>query len=150
MHKIAIILAATLTLVGASVCITGAASSDAGKIAASDDMKPLCEDFIRELSNGNKDAFDLIWKRMTRPEEAKHAIDAQRQAADIRYAGEKLGKYLGCELVQEKHSGNSLRKYIYAAKYEKDVLQWTVVLYRPQDEWKIVSFRWTPPGDSLS
>jgi hypothetical protein len=151
MHKTGIILFAIAVFVGPSICLTGSASSDAGKSIVADDLKPVCENFIRQISHGDKDAFNLIWKNMVTPPEASagRETEAQRQAEELRFAEGRYGKYLGCELVQEKNSGNSLRKYVYLAKYEKNVLQWTVILYRPHGEWKILSFLWTAPGDSL-
>lgn len=149
MRKIGIIFAVAFSLAGAGVCLTSTASVDVKKNGVgSNDLKPVCENFIGQLSRGDKDAFNLLWKNMAAPEEARSAIDAQRQAAELRYAEEKLGKYLGCELVQEKTSGTSLRKYIYLGKYEKHAIQWTVILYRPNDEWKILSFVWTRLDDS--
>ena len=54
--------------------------------------------------------------------------------------------------MEEKKISNTLCRYTFLAKYEKNVICWWFTLYRPHDEWKFLYFHWIDnPGavDSL-
>jgi len=147
MHKIGIALAGAAFLVGLSICLAGAGRSDARANAAPDSLKQLCENIVNQASRGEKKGFDLLTENMayratsTLDKELWNA-NAQRQIAELFDFQGKCGAFLACELVEEKDLAASLRRYVFLAKYEQNVMRWTFLFYRPHDEWKILGARY--------
>lgn len=48
-----------------------------------------------------------------------------------------LGEYHGHEIIREYRAGYSYRKYSYSLKYERQPLKIDIVLYKPNDRWKV-------------
>jgi hypothetical protein len=102
---------------------------------------------VSQVSRGKKKGYELlvvsmIWK-------PKSAFD--KDILEVRTQGEvqqalallaENGPFLGCELAEEEDIGNSLRKCVYIAKFERTATRWTFILYRPHDEWKIFNARY--------
>jgi hypothetical protein len=147
MNKIGIALAGIALLVGVSICLTGAAHSDAGADAAPDKLRQLCENILNQSSRGEKKGFDLVAENMAY--RATSILDkeiwnasAHRQIGEMLDFQGKYGAFLGCELAEEKNFTSTLRRYVYLAKYEQNVMCWTFTFYRPHDEWKILGVRY--------
>jgi hypothetical protein len=146
MKKTGIVLAAAAVLIGVSICLIGVAHSDTNTNVASDSLKRLCESIVSQAGRGEKKGFDLFRENMAfRPTTAldKELYDsaARRQMAEMLDFQEKCGSFLGCELAEEKNLTSTLRRYVYLTKYERSVMRWTFVFYRPHEEWKILSLR---------
>jgi hypothetical protein len=142
MNKIGIAIAGVVVLVGVSFCLSGVAHSDAG--AAPDPLKQLCESIIDQAARGEKKGFDLFQENMAnRPtttfDKELWNASARRQLGEMGEFQEKFGPFLGCEQMEEKNLTSTLRRYVYLAKYERNVVRWTFVFYRPHDEWKILA-----------
>jgi len=48
-----------------------------------------------------------------------------------------LGNYYGAEIVSKYYAGESYAKYIYSLKYERQPVKLVLVLYKPNQEWKV-------------
>jgi hypothetical protein len=146
MKKIGVVLVAIAALVGVSICLAGVAHSHADTNVAPDSLKQLCESIVSQSSRGEKKGFDLFLENMAcRPtsplDKELFNAAARRQMAEMLDFQEKCGAFLGCELAEEKDLTGTLRRCIYVAKYERNVMRWTFIFYRPHDDWKILSVR---------
>ena len=57
-------------------------------------------------------------------------------------SGEKNGKSLGYEFIDSKKSGDSLLRFRYIEKNEKNVLLWVFYFYKVKEGWILDSFNW--------
>ncbi len=48
---------------------------------------------------------------------------------------QRFGKSLGYDFVEEEQLGKSLVQYVYLQKFEKHVMVWRFIFYKPNDEW---------------
>lgn len=48
-----------------------------------------------------------------------------------------LGNYHGYEIIDVYQAGDSYRKYVYSLKYERQPVKFIVVLYKPDQKWKV-------------
>lgn len=48
-----------------------------------------------------------------------------------------LGNYYGYEIINIYEAGESYRKYNYSLKFKRQPVKFTVVLYCPEDKWKV-------------
>ena len=80
-------------------------------------------------------------------------IEGSRIASTIHLqlieAKHKFGEPLGWELVRENRVNETLRRYVYAFKYDSGVLCWEFVFYRPRDAWKLYTWSYGEKLDSL-
>lgn len=117
------------------------AQSDTESQKPTDDLKQLCDKIVDRISQGDTKGFSLYWQNMSCPPPAgvDRELDAARQLRELSALQKQWGKYLGCELIQEKDAGQSLGRYVFLGKYERGVTVWTFLVYRSQDDWKILS-----------
>ena len=146
MNKIAIALSGIVVLVGVSFCLSSGTHSDSVAKAPPDGIERVCETIVDHACRGEKDALDLINENtISRPTSTsqKELQEAtwRNQKAGFADLQEKFGPYLGCELAEQKDISGSVRERVYVAKYQRNVMRWTFVLYRPRDKWKILSNR---------
>lgn len=139
MYRIMIALA----VVGACLAAQARAQNDAAPPPG--DLKQVCQDGLTQASRGDAKGFALLWQHAIAPPATADELDAQarNQTQQLLAIQEQEGAFLGCELASEKQTGNTLRRYVYLAKYEKNVICWSFILYRPHDPWKILSYNYT-------
>ena len=143
MNKTAMALISVIVLLGLSLGLSGAANSKVSTSPAPDAPKKLCERIVDQTSHGKRKGLDLITENMAysptsalgKELQEAHTRQQVGMALDVQ---EKYGSYLGCELADERNLSGSLRKYVYMAKFERGVMRWTFICYRPHDTWKIL------------
>jgi hypothetical protein len=118
--------------------------------ASADDLKKTCEETVKKISRGESQGFYALLQETFRPlpdEKLEEVFRAHSRY--LRSFGEEWGGFLDLEPVEETKVGNSLRRCVYVAKYEKSVIRWEFVLYRPREEWRLLSWNWSENLDSL-
>ena len=58
-----------------------------------------------------------------------------------------LGDYAGHELITTKSVGDRLTLYTFMVRYDRQPLRFSLLFYKPSDEWRLLNFRY---DDSLS
>lgn len=48
-----------------------------------------------------------------------------------------LGNYYGAEIASKYYAGESYAKYIYTLRYERQPVKLVIVLYKPNQKWKV-------------
>lgn len=147
MSRIGVAAAAIVVLAGLSLCLNTITRSDAAAKTSPEPIEQLCETIVTHACRGEKDASDLILKSvLSRPTSAWEGeqFDARghNQMTQLADAVKQVGAYLGCELIEQKTVGNSVRVCVFVAKFERNTQRWTFVLYRPHDEWKILGVKY--------
>ena len=109
---------------------------------ATDDTKKLCEEILNFAGQKEYDkCFSAIREQVVNPmpdDEFKEWSKAQ--SLSLEGFNTKYGAVIGNELVAEKKFNEILRKYVYIAKYDKTIICWSFIFYRPHDKWKILAF----------
>lgn len=59
------------------------------------------------------------------------------------------GKVLGFEFLDEEKKGSALLRVRYVVKYEKDGLIWSIMFYRPKEQWVVSAFKFLPSMSCL-
>ena len=64
-------------------------------------------------------------------------FDVQMGQMDLQIPAiaQRFGKSLGYDFVEEEQLGESLVQYVYLQKFEKHVMVWRFIFYKPTNEW---------------
>ncbi len=64
-------------------------------------------------------------------------FDVQMGQMDLQVSAiaQRFGKSLGYDFVEEEQLGESLVQYVYLQKFEKHILVWRFIFYKPNQEW---------------
>ena len=52
-----------------------------------------------------------------------------------------IGNYNGYELISEKSMGENLKLASFMAKYDRQPIRWTFILYKPKDTWQVQNLK---------
>jgi hypothetical protein len=135
----------TVALAILGVFLAGGLSAAEKQAAPADDLKQVCKDGVTQASRLDVKGFALLWQNTASAPASAEEQDTQAhgQIQQLQVFQEQFGAFLSCELAEEKKATDSLRRYIYLVKYEKNVICWSFILYKAQDQWKILYFNWT-------
>jgi hypothetical protein len=149
MNKIGIVLAGIVVLVGVSLCLSSVTHSRAAAKESPDSLHQRCESLITRSARGDKDVLIFVNQNFASPPTSAWQKELQEaasrnQAAQLVDFQKEYGSFLGCELSEQKDLSGSVRLCVYMARYEKNVIRWTFVCYRPHGEWKFLAVRFKP------
>lgn len=114
----------------------------AGEIGFSnqEQTKDFCDRFLTLMVEEDiEKAFNIV------EEQWPFAIaEIQRlESSTIKQLDSVKGRYgniLGYELVKEEKIKDTFVKYTYVMKYEKHIIRWKFIFYKPDDSWILNSF----------
>jgi hypothetical protein len=149
MNKIGIALAGVVALVGVTMCLSIVTQLDAAAKEAPDTLHQMCASLITHSARGDKDVLIFVNQSFASPptsawQKELQEVASRNQAAQLVDFQKEYGAFLGCELSEQKDLSGSVRLCVYMARYEKNVIRWTFVCYRPHGEWKFLAARFKP------
>jgi hypothetical protein len=151
MNKIGIALAAVVFLVGVSFCLSSVTHSEpaAKEKDSPDSLHQMCESLITRTVRGDIDVLAFLnhnstWQPSSAWQKELQEATSRNQAAQLVDFQKEYGAFLGCELSEQKDLSGSVRLCTYMARYERNVIRWTSVCYRPHSEWKFLAVRFKP------
>ncbi|MEN6450745.1 MAG: hypothetical protein ABFC96_09655 [Thermoguttaceae bacterium] len=144
MFRRVVVISGIAAAIVAMVCLSTSARSDnaaSDNSAPFDEMKKTCEEIVTLFSRGDPKVYELLNEHMASPppSDVDQAAKNVLQLKSLLALQDRFGAYLGCEVAKEKHANQMLCEYDFVAKYEKNVVVWTCMLYRPHDKWKILA-----------
>lgn len=95
----------------------------------------LMEGFFAIFNEDVNKAVDYLFATNQMIDPSQPGIKSIKERLEL--SRKLLGNYFGYELVDIYVAGDSYRKYIYSLKYERQPVRLIVVLYRPENSWKI-------------
>ncbi len=105
--------------------------------------KDLSTKIMAKVSKGDLSAAFKMMKPYTFIGPAEiDAIIIQSKASREK-AGQKNGKPIGYEFIDSKKVGDSLLRFRYVEKNEKNILFWEFYFYKANEGWVLDSFNWT-------
>jgi hypothetical protein len=109
----------------------------AGETPSSPQPTAVVESFLQRVGKGEVDAaIDALPKGglLTSQPEKVDAIRRQTKLAIGAYGG-----YLGIERIRETQYSPSMVRLMYLMKLEEHFLVWSLVFYRPKDQWQLAA-----------
>lgn len=114
----------------------------AGEIGFSnqEETKDFCNRFLTFMVEEDVEkAFDVVedeWPfSITEIQNLESSTMKQLDSVKGRY-----GNILGYELIKEELTKDTFLKYTYVMKYEKHIIRWKFIFYKPEDIWVLNSF----------
>jgi hypothetical protein len=121
--------------VGAAVGQPQGRRLDPKQIATRDQTKEFSQEFLRILVTGRPyDAFAMM--KATVPD-LEAELEMTRQSTEQRFEAVRpsFGKPIGWELIQTRTLGESLVRYDYIVKFEKNAMHCRLQYYKPRQVW---------------
>lgn len=122
-----------LTLISLIICSLNA--------FAQDDPKKMTDEFFKLYKEKNSDAaLDYLFGTN------KWMSDSKQQVNDLKTklsrTIELLGEYNGYDLIIKTSISNHLHLYTFIVKYDRQPLRFSILLYRPKDNWRLQNFKY--------
>ena len=110
--------------------------------ATNADCKKMCEEvmgLVTEEKFGG--VFDKVEPYWLFPEEELTNMRALtiKQMEKVKT---RFGEVVGYVLVKEETIGDTVIRYSYIQKYERHMIRWAFVFYKPTDEWLLNAMTW--------
>lgn len=110
-------------------------SLSALNLQAQADAHELLDNFFIKFERNIDEAIDYLFSTNELIDKRQPGISAIKERFDM--SRKLLGEYYGHELISELRAGESYRKYSFSLKYERQPLKIEIVLYKPNDSWKV-------------
>ncbi len=110
------------------------AAEDIG-FAQRSQTKDFCDSFLNLMVEEDiEQAFDMVEKEWPFSISEIQSLESStiKQLDSIKG---RFGKILGYELIKEDKIKESFIKYTYVMKYEKHIIRWKFIFYKPEDKW---------------
>lgn len=95
----------------------------------------LMEGFFTIFDEDANQAVDYLFETNPLIDGDQEGIKAIKERLEL--SRKLLGNYYGEEIVSKYYAGESYAKYIYSLKYERQPVKLVVVLYKPNQKWKV-------------
>jgi hypothetical protein len=101
------------------------------------ECKKLCENFVQLMVKGETNkAFEAIKPFWPLPESEIATLQMQT-TSQLNTVAPRFGGIVGYEFISEEKVGNFILRYTYVVKYQKHIIRWVFILYKPQNAWVI-------------
>ena len=130
------------------VVLGGSTARAEDKAGAPREPKAAAESFLGGMRDGKIEAaYDALLAGSPIPEQTQQyqLLKGQTQSQL-----QLFGKALDYEFIQQKEVGKSVLILKYILRYEKDAVTWTLVFYRPKDQWVVTALSYRPTIQYLS
>lgn len=104
-------------------------------IGSKADAKSLAESVMQDVSSGKmKEGISRLRPFAVYP---VAEFDAQAGQLDLQLPviSQRYGQTIGYDFVETQEIGDSVLQYIYLQKFEKHILIWKFIFYKPKDKW---------------
>ena len=111
------------------------------------EMREYCERILSHLQGGDVDsAFELI-KSQWLFDQAEIDSVWEKTANQLAGLQNRFGDSLAVSEVGNERVGELAIRFTYVIKYERHIIRWLFVFYKPRTKWILNSFKW---DDSIS
>ena len=103
------------------------------------EAQQLCEAFLKEVIAGDvESAFAVVTPHMPLPESELSSLELQT-IKQLGLIGPRFGKVISYKFVKEENVGDFIVRYTFVEQFDRHVLRWTFLFYRPQNGWLLNS-----------
>lgn len=111
------------------------------------EMQEYCERILSHLQGGDVDSAFVLIKSQWLFDPAEIDSVWEKTANQLPGLQNRFGDILAVSEVGSERVGELLIRFIYVIKYERHVVRWLFVFYKPRTKWILNSFKW---DDSIS
>jgi hypothetical protein len=115
--------------------VAGAATLDSKEAAVE-----LADNIMKKVVAGDVDGGFLLMKPYLIIPESEFTVMTEQTKLQLPMIQGRFGKTLGYEFVSEQMVGKSLLKVVHIQKYEKHIMRWNFIFYRPNGKWVLNTF----------
>lgn len=112
----------------------------AGSLPTEQEARVLCDRVMKEVGAGDMmKGIEYLrpYNVHTKAEFDNSLEQIKAQLPDMR---KRFGLAIGFDFVTVEKIGDCLRQFVYLQKFEKHVLIWRFIFYRPRDQWLLNTF----------
>ena len=115
-------------------------SVQAASLATEEEARALAESVMVELAAGRvMKGLERLRPYNVYPKEEFDAMLAKTQE-QLPAMQQRFGSPIGWDFVIVEKVGDSLRQFVFLQKFERLVMVWRFIFYRPRDQWMLNTF----------
>ena len=104
-------------------------------LSSKEAAQSLAQDVMESVSNDQfKEGLSKLLPYTVVPV-AEFDVQMGQLEMQIPAIAQRFGKSIGYDFVAEKQLGKSLMQYVYLQKFEKHVMVWRFIFYKPKEKW---------------
>jgi hypothetical protein len=132
---------AVIFLVSVFLCGGAVLSQDVG-FASEREMKDYCQSVVSHIQSGDTDAAFGLIKSEWLFDQAE--IDSVKEKTVSQLAGlqDRFGSPFSTAEVGVERISDFVIRFTYIVKYDRHILRWLFVFYKPKNVWLLNSFWW--------
>ncbi len=111
------------------------------------EMQEYCERILSHLQGGDVDSAFVLIKSQWLFDPAEIDSVWEKTANQLPGLQNRFGDILAVSEVGSERVGELVIRFTYVIKYERHVVRWLFVFYKPRTKWILNSFKW---DDSIS
>ncbi len=110
-------------------------------LLAQNKPEDVLDKFFRTYeTEGSDKALDYIFSTNKWMSNSKQQIDDLK--SKLKRTVELIGDYNGYELMVKRSIKNHLELYSFIVKYDRQPLRFSILLYKPKDNWRLQNFKY--------
>lgn len=114
-----------------------------------DACRAKCEEFLEvAVKEGMDEAFRVIEPFWPFPGTEFSMVQVQ-SVKQMGLVKPRFGKCVGYEFVKEQSVNDTVLRFVYIQKFERHILRWRFVFYKPEKEWLLNTFFWDDQIEEL-
>ena len=112
----------------------------AASLATEEEARALAERVMVEVAAGRViKGLECLRPYNVYPKEEFDAMLAKTEA-QLPAMQQRFGPSIGWDFVTVEKLGDSLRQFVFLQKFERHVMVWRFIFYRPRDQWMLNTF----------
>ncbi|HPU86983.1 MAG TPA: hypothetical protein PL088_01245 [Spirochaetota bacterium] len=137
------------TIATLTIALVVAATAQANTLGAKQDTRRIADEFMKKIQTGDFDAaFGGIKIFFPIPEDEFNNLVTQTKN-QFQMVKNRFGTTIGYELFKEESIKDLMVKYTYIMKFEKHIIRWMFIFYKPTQGWLLNWFHWDDKIDAL-
>lgn len=102
---------------------------------AQEQPEDIIDTFFEKFEQNISESIDYLFSTNELIDGTQKNVSVIKERLDT--SRRLLGEYYGYELIAEYRAGYSYRKYKYSLRYERQPLKMELILYKPNNVWKV-------------
>ncbi len=107
-------------------------------IAQAQTPEDITKTFFIKYEKDNMEALSYLFKSNKWMMESKDQIDNLKNK--LNETVQLLGEYYGYEHIRSTSIGDNYKLFTYLVKYDRQPLRFSILLYKPNNEWRLQNF----------
>lgn len=125
------------------------AFAEARSLASIEKTKELAEAVMSDVGNNAMLKGLALLKPYVMFSEAEFNAQMNNVSSQLPVMDQHYGKSLGYDFVSKELIGDTLVKYIFLQKFERHLMTWHFIFYKPKDKWLLNTFYFNDDSAAL-